>query len=138
MSELALTVNSFHKSEMECHGNFGHYLGRTQHVDLMSRIDIYYTTYRLATQTVVPNISGFQGNNLCIKYIDSHLYKPIFSPSYYYEGSNYIRLTCNGNQVEYYTTQNCLVYHQYEDNAIILNKRRSVSGIIHTLLGVAV
>ena len=46
--------------------------------------------------------------------------------------------TWSGNQVEYHTTQNCLEFHQDADHARILNRRRSVSGIIHTLLGAAV
>ena len=43
-----------------------------------------------------------------------------------------------GNQNKYYTTQNCLEYDQDADHARILNRRRSVSDIIHTLLGVTI
>ena len=68
----------------------------------------------------------------------SHPHKPIFYPSNSYYGSNVIRLTWSGNQVEDHTTQNCLECHQDADHPIILNRRRSVSGIIHTLLGVTV
>ena len=46
-------------------------------------------------------------------------------------------MTCSGDQVEDYTTQNCLEYHQDADHARIMNIRRSVSGMIHTLLCVA-
>ena len=53
-------------------------------------------------------------------------------------GSNLIIITWSGNQVEDYTTYNCLECHQDVDHAIIINRRRSVSGILHTLLGVAV
>ena len=67
-----------------------------------------------------------------------HPYKPIFYPYNYYYGSNVIRLTWSGNQVEYYTTHNCLEYHQDADNARIINIRRSVSGILYNILGVAV
>ena len=42
MDALILTVNVFHKSEMEYHGKFGHTLGSIQHIALMSRIDICY------------------------------------------------------------------------------------------------
>ena len=42
------------------------------------------------------------------------------------------------NQVENYTTQNYLECYQYENNAIIIHRRRSVSGILHTIFGVAV
>ena len=38
--------------------------------------------------------------------------------------------------MEYYTSHNFLEYHQYADHARILNIRRSVLVIIHTLLGV--
>ena len=68
----------------------------------------------------------------------SHPHKPIFYPSNYYCVSNVIRLTWIGNQVEDYTTQNCLEWYQDVYHTRILNIRRSVSGIIHTLLGVAV
>ena len=68
----------------------------------------------------------------------SHSHKTIFYPSNYYYGSTVIRLTCSGYQVEDHTTQNCLECHQDIDHARILNIRRSVSGIIHTLLGVTV
>ena len=62
----------------------------------------------------------------------------IYHPSISYDGSNVIRLTCSGNQVEEHTTQNCLECHQDADHARILNRRRTVSDIIHTLLGVTV
>ena len=41
-------------------------------------------------------------------------------------------------KVEDHTTNNFLECHQYGDHSRILNTRRSVLGIIHTLLGVAV
>ena len=68
----------------------------------------------------------------------SHPNKPILYPSNYYDGPNVIRLKWSGNQVEYHTTQNCLELHQDADHARILNQRRSFSGIIHTLIGVAI
>ena len=40
--------------------------------------------------------------------------------------------------MEDYTTHIFLEYHQYAFHARIINRRRSVSGILHTLLGVAV
>ena len=104
----------------------------------MSRIDIYYTTCRIATQNVAPNLLGFQGIKCCVQYLASHPHKIILYPSNYYYSSNLIRLTWSGNQVEYYVTYNCLYCHQYADHARILNRRRSLSGIIYTLLGVAV
>ena len=70
--------------------------------------------------------------------MDSHPHKPIFYPSNSYDGSNFVRLTWSGNKFEYHTTQNFLECHQDADHARILSKRRSVSGIIHTLPGVAV
>ena len=41
MAALPLTVNALHKAEMEYRGKFGHTLGRIQHIDRMSRIDIF-------------------------------------------------------------------------------------------------
>ena len=38
----------------------------------------------------------------------------------------------------HYTTHNGLEYHQDEDHARIINRRWSVPGIFHTLLGVAI
>ena len=55
-----------------------------------------------------------------------------------YDRSNIIRLTWSGNQVEDHTNQNCLEFHQDADHARILNRRRSVLGIIHTIFFVAV
>ena len=83
-------------------------------------------------------LPGFQGIKRCIKYLTSYPHKNISYPSTSYDGSNVIRLICSGDQVEYYTTKNCLECHQYADHAIIINRRRSVSGILHTLFGVAV
>ena len=123
---------------MEYHGKFVHTLGRIHHIALMSRIKLFYSTYRLATQTVSPTLPGFQGIKRCVQYLDSQPHKPIFYPSNSYDGSNFIRLTWSGNQVEYHTTQNILECHQDADHARILNRRRSVSGIIHTLLVVDV
>ena len=104
----------------------------------MSRIDLCYATCHIATQTVTPTLPGFQGIKRCVQYMDRYPHKPIFYLYNSYDGSNVIRLTWSGNQVEDHTTQNCLEYTQDADHAIILNRRRSVSGIIHTLLGVAV
>ena len=70
--------------------------------------------------------------------MDSHPNEPIFYPYSSYNGLNVIRLTRSGNKVEYYTTQSCLELHQDADHDRILNRIRSFSGIIHTLLGVAV
>ena len=104
----------------------------------MSRIDICCATCHIYTQTVSPTLPGFQGIKRCVQYLYSHLHKPIFYPYNYYDGSNFIRIIWSGNQVEDYTTQNCLECHQYADHAIIVKIRQSVSCIIHTLLGVAV
>ena len=136
MAELTLTWHSLHKAEMEYHGSFRHTIERIQHIAIMSRIDLCYATFHLATQTVVSNLPGFKGINRCFHYLASHPHKPRFYPSNYYDGWNVIRLTCSGNQVEDHT--NCLECHQYADHAIFINIRRSVSGIIHTLLGFAV
>ena len=138
MAALPLTGHALQKSEMEYHGKFGHTLGRIQHIALMSRIDLCYTTCCLETQTVAPTLPRFQGIKLCVQYLDSHPHKPIFYPSDSYDWSNVIRLTWSGNQVEDHITQNCLEYHQDAYHAIILNSRLSVLGIIYTLLGVAV
>ena len=67
-----------------------------------------------------------------------HQHKPIFYPSNSYDGSNVIRITWSGNKVEHHTTQNCVECHQDADHARIINRRWSFSGIINTLLGVAV
>ena len=104
----------------------------------MSMIDNCYTYFRMTNQTLVPTILGFQGTKRCLQYLASHPHKTIFYPSNSYDVSNVIKLTWSGNQVEDYTTHNCLECHQYADHYIILNIIRSVSGIIHTILGVSV
>ena len=108
-----------------------------QHIDLMSRLKICYTTCSLATQTVAPTLHGFQGIKICIQYLASHPHKPIFCLSNSYDGSNVIRLTWSGNKFEDRTTHNCLECHQDADCAIIVNRRRSVSFIVHNLLSVS-
>ena len=108
MSALPLTLNALHKTEMEYHRKFGHTLGIIQLIAIMIIIDICYSTCHLSTQTVAPTLPSFQGIKLCVRYLASHPCKPIFYPHNYYDGSNVIRLTWNGNQVEDYTTQNCL------------------------------
>ena len=138
MAALPLIVNSLHKVEIEYHGKFGHTLGWIHHIYLMNRICICYTYRHLATQTVTPTITGFQGINFCVQYLASNPHKTIFYLSNYYDGSNFIRLTWSGNQVEDYTTHNFLECHQYSNHAIIINRRSLVSGIINTSIGVAV
>ena len=78
MATIPLAGNALHKPEMEYNGNFGHNLGRIQHMALISRIDICCETCFLSTQTVAPNIPGFQGINRCVQYLVSHPHKPIF------------------------------------------------------------
>ena len=84
----------------------------------------------MGTQTLAPTLTGFQGINSCIQYLSIHPHKHMFYPSNYYYGSNLIRLTWSGTEVEYYKTHNCLEFHQGVDHARILNRRRSVSEII--------
>ena len=71
-------------------------------------MDTFYATCRLGTQTVAPTLPGFQGIKRCVQYMASHPHKPIFYPYNYYDGSNVIILTWSGNQIEDFTTQNCL------------------------------
>ena len=104
----------------------------------MSRNYLCYATCLLATQTVALTLPVFHGIKRCVQYLASHAHKPIFYLSNSYEGSNFIRLTWSGNKVEDHTTHNFFKCHQDADHAKILNKIRSVSGIIHTLLGVSV
>ena len=66
----------------------------------------------MATQTAPPPVTDFQGIKRCVQYLSNHLHKTIFYPSNSYYGSNVIRLTWSGNQVEYYTTHNHLECHQ--------------------------
>ena len=99
---------------------------------------ICYAICCLAIQTVALTLPGFQGGRLCVQYLASHPHKPIFYLSNSYDGSNFIILTWSGDQVEDYTTHNCLEFHQDADHARILNRRRSVSDILHTFLGAAV
>ena len=49
MAALPLIRDSRREAEIEYHGKFGHTLGRIQHIDLMSRIDIFYSTYCVKT-----------------------------------------------------------------------------------------
>ena len=138
MDALPLTGNLLCKEGMEHHGKFGHPLGRIHHIAIMRRIVICYTAWLLITQTAAPTIPGLQGLKRCIQYLSIHPHRPIFNPSSSYYVSNFIRLTWIWNQVEDYTTNNFLEFHQDSDNDIILNMRRSVSGIINTILGVKV
>ena len=103
MADLPLTGHALQKVEIEYHGKYGYTLVRIQHIALMSRSDLCYETCRLATPTVAPTLPGFQGIKRCVQYLDIHPHKPIFYPSNYYDGSNVIRLTWSGNQVEYHT-----------------------------------
>ena len=86
---------------------------------------------------MAPILHVFRGIKRCVQYLASCPHKPIFYPSNYYDGSNVIRLIWSGNKVEYYTTHNCLECHQYSDSRIT-NRRRSVSDIIHNLIGFSV
>ena len=85
-----------------------------------------------------PTLPGLQGIKGCVQYMASRPHKPIFYPSSYYDGSNITSSSWSGNQVKDHAAQNCMGCHQYMDHDIIINMRRSVSGIIHTLLSVDV
>ena len=108
MDALSLTGNALHKAEVEYHGNFGHTIGRIQHISLMIRIDLCYATCYLAPKYVASTLPVFQGINSGVQYLASHPHKPIFYPSNYHDVSYFIRLTCSGNQFDYHTAQNCL------------------------------
>ena len=138
MAALPLTGNAFHKAEMKYHGKFGHTLGRIQHIAIIIIIGISYANFHIETQTLAPTLPGFQGIKRCVQYLARHPHKPIFYCSYYYYGSNFIRLTWSVNQFEDYTTQNFLEFRQDVDHAIVINIRRPSSVILHHLLGVDV
>ena len=138
MVEPPLKGNDLCKVEMEYQGKFGHTLGRIQHIFIMGRIGICYIACCPGNQNVAPNVTGYQVLKRGIKYLDSHPHKTMFYPSDYYDDSNAIRLTWSGNQVEERTTQHFIQQHQDADHYRILNIKRSVSGNIHTILGVAV
>ena len=89
----------------------------------MRIIEIFYTAFRLGTQTVAPTLTDFQGLKLRIQYLDSHPNKPIFIPYNSYDGSNVIIPTWGGAQVEDYTTHNCLEFHQGNYHSVITNRR---------------
>ena len=71
----------------------------------MSRVEIFYATCCLETQTVSPTLPGFQGIKRRVQYLASHPYKTICYPFNYYNGSNVIIITCSVDQFEYHTTQ---------------------------------
>ena len=71
----------------------------------MGRIDIYYVTYHLSPQNVVPTLPGYKVIKSCDKYKYSHTNKPIFYPFNYYDRSNIIRITSIGNQIVDYNTK---------------------------------
>ena len=123
MDVLPLTGHALRKAEIEYHGKFGHALGKIQHIALIVRIDLCYATFCLATQTVAPTLSDFQGIKRCVKYLASHPHKPIFYPFNYCGGSKVIRIISSGNQFEDHTTLNCLECHQKADHTRILNRR---------------
>ena len=78
MATVTITVNALHKSKTEYHGKFGHNHVPIQNIAIMSRIDIFYTAWRLGTQTVASILPGFQCLKRCIQYLVSHPHKPIF------------------------------------------------------------
>ena len=104
----------------------------------MSRVDLFCETCSLATKTVAPTLPGFKGIKRCVLYMAIHPHKPIFYPYDYNYGLNVTRITWSENKVEYHTTHNFLECRQYSDHDRILNRRRSFSGIINTLLGFSV
>ena len=66
---------------MEYHGKFGHTLVQIHNISLMIKIEICYTDFIMATQTVSPTLPGFQCIKVCIKYLSSQPTKKIFYPS---------------------------------------------------------
>ena len=77
MAALPLTLNALIKAEKEYHGKFGHTIGNTQLIALMSIIDIFYTNYCLSIKNKAPTLPGFQCLKSCMQYLASHLYKYI-------------------------------------------------------------
>ena len=59
----------------------------------MIRIEIFYTSYRLRTQTVAPTLPGFQVMNIYIKDIATQPHKPILYLLNCYDGAKLIILT---------------------------------------------
>ena len=100
MAALPSIGNALRKAEMEYHEKFGHTIVSIHHIFLMNRIGICYTACHLENQIVSPTTTGFQGINCCVQYLASNPNKTIFYLSNYYDGSNFIRLTWSGNQVE--------------------------------------
>ena len=107
MAFLPLTGHALNKEEMGYHGKFGHTLGTIQHISLMIKIEIYYTTCYLETHTTAPTLPCFHGLKCCVQYLTVHSHKSIFYPSNCYDGINFVILTCSENQFEDHTGHNC-------------------------------
>ena len=84
MTDLPLTSNDLNNTEMKYHGKYEHIIGQIQHISIMIRIGMFYTSYLQGTQNVAPTLPGLQGIKCCIQYLDSHPIKPILYPYDYY------------------------------------------------------
>ena len=104
----------------------------------MNRVDIFYAECFLGTHCVDPILPELKGITRCIQFLAAHPHNCIFYVLNAYGGYNYTRITWSGNQIEDYTIQICFECHQGADNPRILNRRQSVSIIVHTILCVAV
>ena len=81
-----------------------------------------FVTYTvICKKNVAPSITCFQGISFCIQYLAIHTHKPICHTYNYYAGSNLIRFTLSGYQIEDYTTHSCLELHQDADHGITIN-----------------
>ena len=78
MAALPLTGNALHKAEMGNHENFGHTLGRIQHIALISIIYSCFKACFIAIHTVAPTLNSFQFIKHCVQYLDIHPHKHIF------------------------------------------------------------
>ena len=88
MDVVTMAETAIQKSCKEDHNKLGHTMGRIQHISIISRIEFFYKDCFPGTQTSSPTLIGFQGLNICIKYLDNHPYKPTFFFSGSYDGSS--------------------------------------------------
>jgi hypothetical protein len=138
LEQLPASKEELKALELKYGATFASILGDIMHVWVWSRPDIGFSTTRLSQYTHAPNAASFAGLYRVLRYLATHLHRPIFYPRQPLTGTHEIRVEFDPPKSMSMELPNGLIELVDADHARDMATRRSCHCVIAMLNGVAV
>ena len=119
-------------------GTYAEILGYLLHVFVWTRPDLGYSCTRLGKYTQAPTPSAFAGLYRAVRYLCTHIHRPIFYPRKRIEGYHTIRVDFDPPKFASIQLPNGLIIAVDADHGRDLHTRRSCHNFISFMNGVAI